>query len=256
MTRIVWMTDPHLQAEGDILGLDPRAHLSAAITHASTHYPDADFGILSGDLVGENHPRDYAALAEQLTASAFLIHPMMGNDDTRSEFRRHLTLPDGAMPDFVQYAIAIPEGQILCLDTHKPGSSAGQLCGARRDWLEAMLGWAPDTPTYIFMHHPPMALGLPRQDELMLEDADDFLDLIARHPQVRHLFMGHVHRPTCGALRGIPFSTLGALSFQAPPPRPDWQWGDLRAAPEAPHYATIDIRPDGAVLQFIQFDPA
>ena len=253
MTKIIWMSDPHFQSTGTIGGLNPRTRLACAITHANTHYPDADFAVMSGDLVGDDTAADYAAIAQAFAQSALPIHPMMGNNDERVGFRKHLTLPDDAMPDFIQYAVATPEGAVICLDTHKIGSHAGAFCIARQDWLASFLDRAADTPVYIFMHHPPMALGLPKQDEIMLEDSAAFLDLISAYTNVKHLFMGHVHRTTCGTVRGIPFASLGALSFQAPPPRPTWDWDGFVAAKEAPHYGVLDINGGDVTMQFIQF---
>lgn len=247
------MSDPHFQNEGTIGGLDPRARLSAAIDHANTHHADADFAILSGDLVGDDIDDDYTALAGYLARSNLRIHPMMGNNDERKGFRSRLALPRNTMPDFVQYAIHAAAGTVVCLDTHKTGSPAGQICDVRKDWLDNLLDRTRDKPAYIFMHHPPMALGLPKQDEIMLEDSDAFLDQICRHANVKHLFMGHVHRPTCGTIRGVPFATIGALSFQAPAPRPAWDWESFKAPQEAPHYAVINISNGNVTVQYTQF---
>lgn len=253
MTRIVWMSDPHFQGEGTIDGLNPRTRVAAAIDHANLHYPDADFAILSGDLVGGDLERSYAAMAGYLEKSRFPVYPMMGNNDERQGFRRHLSLPQNAMPDFVQFWIEAGDCQVICLDTHKPGSHAGQLCAARGAWLDDVLARSHGKPAYIFMHHPPFALGLPRQDEIRLDDGDAFLDLICRHRNVRHLFMGHVHRPVCGTIRGIPFATIGAISFQAPAPRPAWDWDSFCPPAEAPHYAVVEIRNEDVTVQYIQF---
>lgn len=253
MTKIIWMSDPHFQNQGTIGGLDPRKRLGAAIEHANTHHGDADFAILSGDLVGDDIEGDYSELARYLVRSGMAIHSMMGNNDDRQGLRAKLPLPQGTMAEFIQYAIETPQGMMICLDTHKPGSHAGAFCAARQDWLEQTLRRAGDAPAYIFMHHPPLALGLPKQDEIMLEDSAAFLDLIGRHANVKHLFMGHVHRPTCGSIRGIPFATIGALSFQAPAPRPAWDWESFEPAPEAPHYAVVEFTNDSVVLQFTQF---
>lgn len=253
MTKIIWMSDPHFQNTGTIRGLDPRKRLALAIDHVNTHHADADFAVLSGDLVGDDIEGDYSSIATYLAASQVPIYPMVGNNDDRDGFRAHLTTPDDGLPGFIQYSITTDSGLVVCLDTHQVGSHAGQFCAQRRDWLHKLLDQHADTPTYLFMHHPPMALGLPKQDEIMLADGDSFLDLITAHGDVRHLFMGHVHRPTCGLVRGIPFATIGALSFQAPAPRPEWDWDGFVPAEEPPHYGVIMMDDGNVTLQFTQF---
>ncbi|MFQ1700485.1 metallophosphoesterase [Loktanella agnita] len=253
MTKIIWMTDPHYQSAGDIAGLNPRVRLATAIDHMNTHHGDAALAVISGDLVGDDIGNDYAGLSTYLARSNVSIHALVGNNDDRAGFRAHLPLPEDAMPDFVQYVLTVAGARLICLDTHKPGSHAGEFCATRQDWLKQMLLQQPDLPTYIFMHHPPMALGLPKQDEIRLENGDAFLDLISGYPNVRHLFIGHVHRPTCGTIRGIPFVTLGALSFQAPAPQPDWDWQSFKAAEEPPHYAVLSIQNGDITVQFTQY---
>ena len=255
MTTLVWMSDPHFQNTGTINGLNPRTRLSAAIEHANTHYADAAFGVLSGDLVGDDIEGDYAQLAHYLSASELTLHAMIGNNDDRAGYFRHLSTPDPSLDGFVQFALGIPEGRVLCLDTHKVGSAAGAFCDARMAWLERELTEAGDHPVFLFMHHPPMDLGLPRQDEIKLENGDAFLETIKAHGNVAYMFMGHVHRPTTGVVQGIPFASLGALSFQAPAPRPDWGWSAFKAPTEAPHYAVVEITGADVRVQFVQFGP-
>ncbi len=251
MTKIIWMTDPHFQNEGLIGDLNPRSRLAAAINHMNTHHSDADFMVLTGDLVGDDIAGDYNRLADYLAQSKIPVYPMVGNNDDRAGFRAHLTLPDGAMRDFVQYSIETSDARFLCLDTHMTGSHAGQFCAARQAWIRDKL--SSNTPTYIFMHHPPMALNLPSQDTIKLQEDEAFLDIIRTHGNVRHLFIGHVHRPTCGTIKGIPFATLGALSFQAPAPNPAWDWDSFVPAKEAPHYGVLYIENSDVTLQHTQF---
>ena len=250
MTKIIWMTDPHFQNQGTIEGLNPRTRLQAAIDHMNTHHADAEFMVLSGDLVGDDIAGDYTLLADYLSQSKVPVYPMVGNNDDRAGFRKQLTLPDTAMDDFIQYRIDTDDAVFLCLDTHMVGSHAGQFCRARQTWLKDNLS---DKPTYIFMHHPPMALHLPKQDEIKLTDDTAFLDLINERNPVKHLFIGHVHRPTCGTIKGIPFATLGSISFQAPAPEPAWDWDSFIAAQEAPHYGVIYIEEGDVTLQYTQF---
>lgn len=98
-----------------------------------------------------------------------------------------------------------------------------------------------------------MSLGLPMQDDIMLEDSTAFFDLIQKHGTVKHLFMGHVHRATAGSIKGIPFATIGSITFQAPTPRPAWNWDSFAPAREAPQYGVLHIENGDVTLHYTQF---
>ncbi len=252
MTKIIWMTDPHFQNTGLIDTLNPRTRLQAAIEHMNTHHSDADFMVLTGDLIGDDIEGDYVRIAEYLARSKIPVYPMVGNNDDRAGFRKNLSLPENTMSEFIQYKLEETDATFLCLDTHMMGSHAGQFCDARQTWLRDVLSACID-PVYVFMHHPPMDLHLPKQDEIKLTESDAFLDLIGERGKVKHLFIGHVHRPTSGTIRGIPFATLGALSFQAPAPQPAWDWEGFVPAREAPHYGVLYVDDGNVTLQYTQF---
>lgn len=255
MLKLVWMSDPHFTAEGEVLGHDPRVRLSAAVDHINTHHADASYCIISGDMVNRGTPTDYAALRGHLDALSIPMLPLVGNHDDRDLFRSALQLPDTCMPDFVQYSVLASGNLILCLDTQKRGSDAGEFCGARNAWLRNALDHAGETPVFLFMHHPPHALGLPMQDTDNMQDGPEFLDLVSAHDCVKHLFIGHVHRPISGTVRGLPFATMPSVLYQAPPPRPAWDWDTFRPSAEAPRLGILMIEDESVTLQYEEFCP-
>ena len=253
MVKLIWMSDPHFTHQGDVLGHDPRARLQAAIDHINTHHADAALCVISGDMVNRGTPADYQALKAQLASLGVPTFPMVGNHDNRDLFRVSLPLPGTCMADFIQYNVATPQGQLLCLDTQKTGSDAGEFCTSRSAWLRGRLQDAGDLPVYIFMHHPPMLLGLPMQDTENMENGAAFLDLISGFACVKYLFIGHVHRPITGAVRGIPFATMRSVLYQAPPPRPDWDWQTFQPSKEAPNIGIIQLSGGSVTMQYDQF---
>ncbi|MEL6736244.1 MAG: phosphodiesterase, partial [Pseudomonadota bacterium] len=173
--------------------------------------------------------------------------------DNRDLLRRHLPMPANTMTDFVQSGTIIGRELILCLDTHRTGEDRGELCSQRRDWLIAILKEHADLPTYLFLHHPPMQLGLPMQDTDNMADGEDFLDLISTHHSVRYMFVGHVHRPISGVVRGIPFSTMRSVLYQAPAPYPLWDWSSFLPSKEAPQIGVLTLNAGDVTLQYEQF---
>ncbi|MDE4173123.1 metallophosphoesterase [Phaeobacter sp. PT47_59] len=246
MVKIIWMSDLHFVAEGAPLGHDPRARLEAAIAHINAHHGDADCCVISGDLV--NHPslENYVALRPLLDRLDMPWFPMMGNHDDRALLRQTLPVPDSCMEDFVQYAVPVSGALVLALDTHKPTSGAGEFCAARRLWLQEALQQAGDRaeglPVILFLHHPPMELGLPMLDAIRMEEGNSFLELVNRHISGPcQLCIGHVHRSVSGVAAGLPFATQRSVLFQAPPPVPAWDWVSFAPTQEDPGLGIILI---------------
>lgn len=251
--KVAWLSDPHFTAEGDVLGYDPRARLEAAIDHIRTLHADADACVISGDIVNVETAENYAALRGVLDQLPMPVFPIMGNHDDRDLFRAHLLLPANCMTTFVQFAVTTPNANLLFLDTHKVGSGAGEFCEVRTAWVEEELRAARDTPVYLFLHHPPLPLGLPMQDTLQMENGDAFLSQLSSFDCVKYLFMGHVHRPTTGVVQGLPFATMRSLTYQSPAPRPDWDWDSFSAADEAPNLGIIAFDKGNVTLHYEQF---
>lgn len=157
------------------------------------------------------------------------------------------------MENFVQYTVSTDEGVIICLDTQKIGSDVGEFCEERRNWLLSILKEAGDTPVYIFMHHPPMPLGLPIQDTENMENGESFLELLGMFENIQYLFIGHVHRPITGTVKGIPFATMRSILYQAPAPQPKWDWDSFKPSEEAPNLGVLTVDDSDVNLQYLQF---
>lgn len=253
MTKLIWMSDLHFTDEGDVLGHDPRARLNAAVDHINTHHSDAEMCIISGDIVNRGGRADYEGAKRILDGLVVPYFPMVGNHDSRDLFRDSLPLTDTSMTDFIQYQLETPEAVLICLDTLKEGSDSGEFCPARMDWLRQALINAAKKSVLIFMHHPPMSLGLPMQDLSKVQEGDAFLDLLVDFDSVQYLLIGHVHRPITGTIRSIPFSTMRSVLYQAPPPVPEWTWKTFKPSIEAPSIGILHLEESSVNLQYDQF---
>lgn len=253
MVKLIWMSDPHFSAEGRVLGHDPRERLSAAIEHINTHHADAAMCLITGDIVNRGTREDYESVKRMLGELTVNYHPMVGNHDNRDLFREILPLPATCMAGFIQYQVMTPNGLLVCLDTLKEGADAGEFCRPRRQWLQETLEKANGSSVYIFMHHPPMSLGLPMQDTERLQRGQSFLDTISGFECVKYLCIGHVHRPTSGVVQGIPFSTMRSVLYQAPPPSPAWTWDTFQPGFEAPNIGVVLLQRRSITIQFDQF---
>lgn len=213
--KFIQVTDVHLISGGRRLyGVSPERRLHAAIDSINQEHSDADFVVFTGDLVHWQDAESYAIFTEAIKRLAMPVKLMVGNHDDPLALAQ--SVPDVQVdPDgFVQFTHETPVGRCLFLDTRKAGSDAGEYCSRRVAWLNRHLDASGD-PILLFMHHPPLKLGLKGMDEYALEDQDAFFAVLEPHlARIRHVFFGHVHRPIFGNWRGISYSSMRGLNHQ------------------------------------------
>lgn len=252
--KLIQLSDLHLCEPGHSLhGRYPQRQLQAAIADINAHHLDASLVVISGDLSDDGSAASYDVLASALSELRVPWRVTLGNHDNRATFlARFPSLAN--TQGFVQSATDIGNHRILLLDSLHSGDVAGHLCDKRLAWLETQLREAQDKAVFLFLHHPPMPIGLPSLDAVRLspEAAQALSQLCQRYGNVRHIAAGHVHRPASGCWQGIPFSTLRGTNHQSA----------LRFAPgfevsvEAPQYAIFWMATEGYTVHFHDFPSA
>jgi Icc protein len=71
-------------------------------------------------------------------------------------------------------------------------------------WLDATLASHAERPALLFLHHPPFIAGIWHMDRQNLRNAAKLSPVIRRHPRVRLIATGHVHRATLTMFAGVP----------------------------------------------------
>lgn len=174
-----------------------------------------DLLVLSGDITDHGDAESFAKTTEMLRDCPFPIMPLVGNHDSRKGLLSAFPQVQAADGGFLHYVIEAGLGlRIICLDTLEDGRHGGAFCEARANWLSARLAEAPDAPTLIFMHHPPVVSGIdwmdPAPDEAWIIRLRAVLT--GQH-QVQAIHCGHLHRQITTSFAGIP---LGVTPSVAP----------------------------------------
>ena len=216
---VAQLSDLHFVRPGQLhFGIDTAATTRAAVEHLNAMDPGPDAVVVTGDIADSGSVEQYeeARGVLDLLRSPYYVVP--GNHDRRealkAAFRGHLGEDRSG---FVQYAVADRALRLVALDTLSEGESCGRLDGARLAWLDETLAAQPDRPTLVFMHHPPFMTGIEWMDEQGLKDRGGLDTVLARHPHVRLVACGHVHRSasaTIGHARvAMAPSTTGAVGL-------------------------------------------
>lgn len=214
------ISDLHIKRPGALAyrRVDTAAYLARCVAALNALQPRPDAVIVTGDLVDQGDPEQYAHLKTLLAPLAIPYFLLVGNHDDRAALRA--AFPERAElhrdGTFIQYAADLGPLRLIALDSLVPGHSAGTLCDARLAWLAAQLDDAAGKPTVVALHHPPFACGIGHMDELRLEPsaAARLATLIAAYPNVERVMCGHVHRSMFVRFGGTIASAVPAPAHQ------------------------------------------
>lgn len=244
---LVQLSDPHIGATWGVG--DPVAGLQAAVESVRRVVGAPDAVLMSGDLADNATDREYEIVRELLAQLGAPFYVLPGNHDDRDTLRRHFDVR-GAMGTPVQYAVDLGPLRLVVLDSTRAGEVRGELDADRLSWLDAELRREPDRLTLLALHHPPVATGIAAWDELGLPAADRRAlgSVLERHPQVRWIVAGHLHRTMTAELAGRPVLTIPSTYVQT---RLSFNSDEIETAAEPPGFAVHALL-DGELASHVQ----
>jgi Icc protein len=241
MIRLLQFTDTHLLADpaGVVRGVRTLASLEACLAMARRRHLPADAIAVTGDLV-QDEPQAYGTLDllfDSLQAPVLLVP---GNHDVPGELRRRLSHP----PFQVGGTRIVGHWAIVLLDTWYAESDDGEgrLGPIELQALEAALTEHRERHTLVCLHHPPMSMDARGLDALGLLDADSFMAIIDRHPQVRGVVWGHAHQALDVFRGGVRHMCTPSTCMQFKPRDPGFV---VDGRP--PGYRVLDLHDDGGI---------
>lgn len=249
LLKFIVLSDLHLGPPGvPINGLDTGARLAEAVATIIRDHADAGFVLLAGDLADRGEVAAYHQLRDLLTPLPMPVHITLGNHDDRTAFLSAFGADRDHPQGRVSQVIDAGGHRIILLDTTEPGLVGGRLCQQRLDWLAARLDEAQDRPVIVVQHHHANPLSLP-VDEIILENAADYLAVLQRHPEIRQVIAGHVHLPSTAVWRGIPMTTLAGSHYSVTPHVPGVP-GAQRQLEGPAQMAVVLATSDGVTVHF------
>jgi Icc protein len=213
---IAHLSDPHLTTGP--LSADPAAALHRAISRVLGLDPRPDCLIITGDTVNEGRADEYLLLRSLLDRYQIPIYLAAGNHDNRREllavFAGTDYLGNGRRP---YYAVQLPEALLVILDSSEPGMPPGSGCLGDEQlvWLDQTLVAHADQTTFVCVHHPPAAIGIPFLDAIGLTDSAALAGIIGRHTQIVRILSGHIHRGITTSFAGTTLSIAPSTYLQS-----------------------------------------
>jgi 3',5'-cyclic-AMP phosphodiesterase len=232
-------------------GVDPVPRLETVVEAVRSLPNEVDAVLVSGDLTHDGGQPEFQLVRQLLERLDAPLHVMPGNHDDRALTREVFGLP-GTGSEPVNYSVEIGELRLVVFDSNVPGRDPGRYDPEQLRWLDSELGAQPEQPTLLAMHHPPLATGIPVWDAINLEPGqrERLAVVAARHPQLRAIVGGHLHRIAASTLAGYPVVSVPSTYLQVRPNfhRDEIEWVD------PPGFAIHALR-DGELVSQVESVP-
>ncbi|CAM4065812.1 phosphodiesterase [Roseateles saccharophilus] len=194
---IAQISDPHVRPEGELYqGLvDSNRMFFEALQHLKGLDRRPDLLLLTGDLVDEGRPQEYAMVRRLLAGLDFPYLVIPGNHDRREQFREafadHAYLPREGPQHFCHDEQPV---RIVGLDSCVPGLHHGDIDPDGLTWLRRTFEQDTAKPTIVMLHHPPFMSGIPYMDKYRYLDPTPLESVLRSFTNIELILSGHVHR--------------------------------------------------------------
>ena len=217
MLTIAQITDLHVTTDKDPLNQQRNEERLRQVMRAIHELRPRPVAIVaSGDLVDRGEREEYLELERLMADSEIPIFYGVGNHDSREGFLSVFSGP-GAQTDengFIQYAVDFGPMRMVMCDTLE-GPNHGDYCEDRAAWLARTLDEAPDKPTAVILHHPPIPSGIQWMDpDPQSPWIARLAEVLKGREQVQVMMCGHIHRAFTGLFAGHVLSAAPATSIQ------------------------------------------
>ena len=205
--HIAQISDLHIKPPGSLAyrRVDTAKALERCVAALNEFKPAPDFVVISGDLADTPTAEEYQYLDRLLAPLKLPFAGIPGNHDSRELMRA--AFPSAAYASAsgaLNQKVEVGGLDLVLLDSSVPGGPHGTLDAPTVQWLDATLADLPNRPALIFLHHPPFKAGIWHMDRQNLLNADELAPIVKRHPRVRLIGTGHIHRTALTMFAGVP----------------------------------------------------
>jgi Icc protein len=213
--------------------IDTLAQFAEALERFREIEPQPELVIFCGDLVHMTNPSEgdeyYQLFRECAAELSCPFYVLPGNHDLREPFRRLLLEGQELQSEKLYYAFDHGGSRFFLLDSLDEMRVEGRISPKQIKWLCDELDACAPQPSFIFMHHPPLDIGIGWLDELRLENGEELLAALEGRSNIKKIFFSHAHQ-------FIELSTQGLELVSCPPTAMTFSahaWDSMSDAPPA-----------------------
>jgi Icc protein len=229
--HVLHLSDLHLNASpgAPAYGHDPDAQLDAVLAAAAARQARFDLVAVTGDIADDGSAAAYRRARQRLRALGTLRW-VPGNHDDPDRMRQ--VEPEA----FAAHAAG--SWRLVPVNSRWPHRTPGQVTAEQLAQLDTALR-APGPPHQaVLIHHPPRPPCT--HGDCQIRDAAALLEVLDRHPRLRLVLSGHMHRSFCHQRANVTW--LGAPSVCMQVTHPDHAHTD-----EPPAANLLELHDDGSM---------
>lgn len=244
MLTIAQVSDIHIGATANQQsGVDMRQHFQAVLT-VLRQYP-LDLLVLSGDLaLVAGEPEAYRWIQQQLTTFPCPYLVMTGNHDNLENLVEVFAIPPSDLHQkMLCFRRKLKGCHLIFLDT-----LSYVLPEAQQHWLAQQLAQI-DEEVLVFMHHPPILCDCVFMDSrYSLQNIDQVWPILAKAPNVKHVFCGHYHTEREITLDGTHVHVTPSTMLQI-----DTKTREFMIASRTPGWRMIEWSAQDGVRTYVEY---
>lgn len=195
-------------------------NLVTCIEHINQLVPKPDLVLVTGDITHSGLPEEFEQAVQLLNNLQVPYFVIPGNHDDRVNLMDAFAGPScpcanfSQESEFINYVIDGFDVRFIALDSTVAGEPGGKICAKRAAWLNQCLSEQCDKATIIFMHHPPVKLGVRETDVDGFKGADMLANVIKKYSNIERILCGHIHLPAFVRWQGTVVSTAPSMGMQ------------------------------------------
>ncbi|TKI02518.1 metallophosphoesterase [Martelella alba] len=191
--RIIQISDLHLfsNEQGSMHGYNTYHCLQAVINDIISNIEiKADAVFVTGDISEDKTVNSYLLALKELEKLKLPIHYIPGNHDDKKILNECFATSSLVVN---KKLVKTKDWIILKMDTAVFGSDSGIFTPEDNLTLQHVISKNTRSKIALFMHHHPVAVGVPLVDNCMVSNNSLLLNKIENYQQIKGIYCGHAH---------------------------------------------------------------
>ena len=210
MISLIQITDLHLteHKKTKVRGRSTNKSFEKIVAFIAAN-ESPDFVVSSGDISNDGTKKSYVTYQKEIELFKKPVFTILGNHDNHNNFQ---TVFGTKIPTVEKITLS-ETWLMIAIDSTAINKESGHITKQQLLSLRKLIESNKNKSLLICLHHQPIKMGF-WIDEVGLENADQFIALIANQSNIKAVLWGHVHHESESKLRSIKMLSTPSTCYQ------------------------------------------